>query len=84
MKLLSAEEIATARSLVAAVQAPTPTLRWPLLDTRLGARAWVKHENHSRVGAFKLRGGAGRKVRAPVALAAIGRSPTPGVSAATP
>lgn len=58
MKLLSAEEIATARALVAAVQTPTPTLRWPLLDTRLGARAWVKHENHSRVGAFKLRGGA--------------------------
>jgi threonine dehydratase len=58
MNLLSAEEIATARAIVAPVQPPTPTLRWPLLDARLGARAWVKHENHTRIGAFKLRGGA--------------------------
>ncbi len=55
---LTAAEIATARALVAPVQPATPTLRWPLLDQRLGARAWVKHENHGRVGAFKLRGGA--------------------------
>ncbi len=58
MQLLTPEEIASARAIVAEVQAPTPTLRWPLLDARLGARAWVKHENHTRVGAFKLRGGA--------------------------
>ena len=57
MKPLSPEEIAAARAIVADVQPPTPTLRWPLLDARLGARAWVKHENHGRVGAFKLRGG---------------------------
>jgi threonine dehydratase len=58
MQLPGAEEIASARAIVAAVQALTPTLRWPLLDARLGARAWLKHENHTRVGAFKLRGGA--------------------------
>ena len=58
MQLLTPDEIDTARSIVAAAQPPTPTLRWPLLDARLGARAWVKHENHTRVGAFKLRGGA--------------------------
>ena len=58
MQLLTSEEIATARAVVGAIQPPTPTLRWPLLDARLGARAWVKHENHTRVGAFKLRGGA--------------------------
>lgn len=58
MQLLSREEIASARAIVATVQPPTPTLRWPLLDARLGARAWVKHENHGRIGAFKLRGGA--------------------------
>lgn len=58
MQLLDTQEIASARAVVAAVQPPTPTLRWPLLDARLGARAWVKHENHTRVGAFKLRGGA--------------------------
>ena len=52
------QQIDSARAIVAALQPPTPTLRWPLLDARLGARAWVKHENHGRVGAFKLRGGA--------------------------
>ncbi len=58
MTLVTAAEIDSARAVVAEVQPPTPTLRWPLLDARLGARAWVKHENHTRVGAFKLRGGA--------------------------
>jgi len=46
-----------ARRLVAAIVPPTPQRRWPLLDARLGARAWVKHENHTAIGAFKLRGG---------------------------
>src|SRR5271156_1740597 len=36
---------------------PTPQYRWPLLSQRLGAETWVKHENHSPIGAFKLRGG---------------------------
>ncbi len=40
-----------------AVMPPTPQQRWPLLDRRLGLAAWVKHENHTPVGAFKLRGG---------------------------
>ena len=58
MQLPDRPQIDSARAIVAALQPPTPTLRWPLLDARLGARAWVKHENHGRVGAFKLRGGA--------------------------
>ena len=36
---------------------PAPHQRWRLLDPRLGATAWVKHENHTAVGAFQLRGG---------------------------
>ena len=36
---------------------PTPTYSWPLLNERCGAEVWIKHENHSPVGAFKLRGG---------------------------
>ena len=36
---------------------PTPQYNWPLLSQRLGAETWVKHENHTPVGAFKLRGG---------------------------
>lgn len=35
---------------------PTPQLTWPLVNKRLGTEAWVKHENHTPVGAFKLRG----------------------------
>jgi threonine dehydratase len=37
--------------------APTPAYRWPLLEQRVGARVWIKHENHTPVGAFKVRGG---------------------------
>ena len=46
-----------ARRIVREAMPPTPQQRWPLLDQRLGAQAWVKHENHTSVGAFKLRGG---------------------------
>ena len=35
---------------------PTPQFSWPLVNQRLGAAAWIKHENHQPVGAFKLRG----------------------------
>jgi len=35
---------------------PTPQHTWPLLNQRLGTEAWVKHENHTAVGAFKMRG----------------------------
>ena len=46
-----------ARRIVREVMPATPQQRWPLLDQRLGAQTWVKHENHTAVGAFKLRGG---------------------------
>ena len=36
---------------------PTPQYAWPLLAQRLGAEIWVKHENHTPTGAFKVRGG---------------------------
>ena len=49
--------LADAMRIVRDVMPPTPQQRWPLLDERLGAEAWVKHENHTCVGAFKLRGG---------------------------
>ena len=35
----------------------TPQYRWGTLSQRLGADCWVKHENHTPVGAFKIRGG---------------------------
>ncbi len=46
-----------AQVLVNRIVAPTPCHRWPLLCERTGADVWVKHENHTVVGAFKLRGG---------------------------
>jgi len=55
--MFTREAIADARGIVRRVFAPTPQQRWPLLDQRVGARVWVKHENHTPVGAFKLRGG---------------------------
>jgi threonine dehydratase len=55
--MFSFESIAEARALVREVVAPTPQQTWPLLDRRVGASVWVKHENHGPVGAFKLRGG---------------------------
>lgn len=48
------EEIA---ALVHGVMQPTPQHCWPLLGARAGAEVWVKHENHTPIGAFKIRGG---------------------------
>ena len=36
---------------------PTPAYRWPLLCERLGVDLTLKHENHTPLGAFKMRGG---------------------------
>ncbi|QCI80091.1 threonine dehydratase [Hankyongella ginsenosidimutans] len=44
-------------TIVHATMPPTPQYRWPLLCERLGLDAWVKHENMTPTGAFKVRGG---------------------------
>ncbi len=36
----------------------TPQYAWPLLSRHAGLTVWVKHENHTSIGAFKVRGGA--------------------------
>jgi len=46
-----------AAALVHSVIPPTPQYHWPLLSRRVGAEIWVKHENHTPTGAFKVRGG---------------------------
>jgi threonine dehydratase len=51
------EELDRAASLVYRVMAPTPQYAWPKLRTRTGCTVWVKHENHTPTGAFKVRGG---------------------------
>lgn len=35
----------------------TPAYRWPLLEEVTGTPTWVKHENATPTGAFKVRGG---------------------------
>ncbi len=56
-KDVSLENIRAARDIVYRTLKPTPTMAYPLLDAELGARAWLKHENHLPTGAFKVRGG---------------------------
>ena len=50
-------DVFAARQRIAPFLRPTPLYRYPALDAMTGARAWVKHENHQPVGAFKVRGG---------------------------
>jgi threonine dehydratase len=50
-------DIEAAAHIVYASMAPTPQYNWPLLSGQLGTQVWVKHENHTPVGAFKIRGG---------------------------
>ena len=57
MSLPSLHDIETAAEVVYRAFAPTPQYRWALLSQRLGTDCWVKHENHTPVGAFKIRGG---------------------------
>ena len=49
--------IESAKALIRPHIRETPTYRWPLLEAGLGLELWVKHENHTPVGAFKIRGG---------------------------
>jgi threonine dehydratase len=46
-----------AAAFVRKVVPPTPQYCWPLLSRRIGTELWVKHENHTPTGAFKIRGG---------------------------
>jgi threonine dehydratase len=55
--MLSLAQIERAAALVHRVLDPTPQLCWPLLAARTGAETWLKHENHTPIGAFKIRGG---------------------------
>ena len=56
MQLPSLAQIREAQSVVYRHMPPTPQYTWPLLNARVGTEVWVKHENHTPVGAFKLRG----------------------------
>lgn len=54
---LDLSELERAARLVHQVMPPTPFYAWPKLKRRSGVSVWVKHENHTPTGAFKVRGG---------------------------
>ena len=51
------QELERAAELVHRVVPATPQYAWPKLGRRAGCTVWVKHENHTPTGAFKVRGG---------------------------
>ncbi len=53
----SNQDLEAAASLVGAHILPTPQIAWPQISERVGTTVWVKHENHTPIGAFKVRGG---------------------------
>lgn len=57
MHYLTRDDIEDAARHVYQVMPPTPQYAWPLLARRLDCTVWVKHENHTPTGAFKVRGG---------------------------
>ena len=57
MPIFGKDEIENAARLIYQYMPPTPQYVWPLLCQRAGATVWVKHENHTPTGAFKVRGG---------------------------
>ena len=54
---LTRKNLEQAAQLVHSAMPPTPQYAWPLLCERAGGEVWVKHENHTATGAFKIRGG---------------------------
>lgn len=57
MPLFSLDQLADAAEVVRRFVPPTPAYAWPLLKKRTGVEVFVKHENHTPAGAFKIRGG---------------------------
>jgi threonine dehydratase len=55
--MFSLAELQDAQRLVHTSFPGTAQYPWPLLRERTGVDIWVKHENHTPTGAFKLRGG---------------------------
>jgi threonine dehydratase len=57
MIAFTSADLEAAAQLVYTQMQPTPQYSWPLLNGAMGCEVWVKHENHSPTGAFKVRGG---------------------------
>ena len=55
--MFTIDQLRAASDLVHRHMPPTPQYAWPLLAEAVGTEIWVKHENHTPTGAFKVRGG---------------------------
>ena len=51
------QQLAAAAQVVYDAMPATPQYSWPLINQALGCEVWIKHENHTPTGAFKVRGG---------------------------
>lgn len=57
MYLPTLAQLDAAAAVVYRAMPSTPQYSWPQINAVLGAKAWIKHENHTPLGAFKVRGG---------------------------
>jgi threonine dehydratase len=73
---ISLAKVEEAQKVVYAHMRPTPLIHYPLLSREMGVQAYIKHENHTPIGAFKIRGGLNL-------MAYLARQGIPGVITAT-
>jgi len=52
------DDMDSAARFLAPLVPPTPQYVWPQVAAAFGAEVWLKHENHSPIGAFKARSAA--------------------------
>jgi threonine dehydratase len=52
------DQIESAASFLASLVPPTPQYLWPQVAAAFGTEVWLKHENHTPIGAFKARSAA--------------------------
>ena len=57
MTYFTLDEFTQAAEVVSRHMTPTPQFAWPLLGAEIGTEVWLKHENCTPTGAFKVRGG---------------------------
>ena len=55
--VISLAQVEAAQPIVYQHMRPTPLIHYPLLSQEMGFQAYIKHENHTPIGAFKIRGG---------------------------
>ncbi|MCP3874389.1 MAG: threonine/serine dehydratase [Desulfobacteraceae bacterium] len=56
-EMISLSNALGAREILKRYLTPTPLHQYPSLDSLVGAKVFIKHENHNPTGTFKIRGG---------------------------